>query len=90
MLRKYDLRKYVNTFKARSQTSLNEYNPTCGMCFILFLFQLIWPNFNAQNPKSAEILNGKLHFLFSVSFSVKKSNHDVKLKVRGQCYLFLK
>ena len=33
MLHEYDFRKYVNTFKARSQTSVNEYNPTCGMCF---------------------------------------------------------
>ena len=33
VLHEYDFRKYVNTFKARSQTSVNEYNPTCGMCF---------------------------------------------------------
>ena len=26
-------RKYVNTFKARSQTSINKHNPTCGMCY---------------------------------------------------------
>ena len=28
---------YGNTFKARSQTSVNKHNPTCEMCFILFL-----------------------------------------------------
>ena len=46
VLRKYDLRKYVNTVKARSQTSVNKHNPTCGMCYcvmryVLFLLQLI-------------------------------------------------
>ena len=34
VLRKYDLRKYVNTFKARSLTSVNKYNPACGMCYV--------------------------------------------------------
>ena len=48
VLRKYNLRKCVNTFKARSQTSVNKHNPTrgmcyCGMLYILFLLQLIWP-----------------------------------------------
>ena len=33
MLRKYDLRKCVNTFKARSQASVNKHNPTYGMCY---------------------------------------------------------
>ena len=33
VLRQYDLRKYVNTYKARSQTSVNKHNPTCGMCY---------------------------------------------------------
>ena len=33
LLRKYDLGKYINTFKARSQTSVNKHNPICGMCF---------------------------------------------------------
>ena len=47
VLRKYDLRKYVNTFKARSQTPVNEHNSTrgrcyCGMRYVLFLLQLIW------------------------------------------------
>ena len=42
-LRKYDLRKSVNTFKARSKTSVNKHNSTCEMYFILFLWQLIWP-----------------------------------------------
>ena len=27
---------YENTFKTRSQTSVNKHNPTCEMCFILF------------------------------------------------------
>ena len=34
VLCKYDLRKYVNTFKARSLTSVNKYNPACGMCYV--------------------------------------------------------
>ena len=42
VLRKYDLRKYVNTFKVRSQTSVNKHNPTCARYFILFLL-LIGP-----------------------------------------------
>ena len=29
VLRQYDLRKYVNAYKARSQTSVNKHNPTC-------------------------------------------------------------
>ena len=33
VLRKYDLCKYVNTFKARSQASVNKHNPTYGMCY---------------------------------------------------------
>ena len=33
VLRKYDLRKCVNTFKARSQASVNKHNPTYGMCY---------------------------------------------------------
>ena len=33
VIRKYDLRKYVNTFKARSQMSVNKHNPACGMCY---------------------------------------------------------
>ena len=32
-LRKYDFCKYLNTFKARSQTSVNKHNSTCGMCY---------------------------------------------------------
>ena len=48
VLRKYDLRKYVNIFKARIQSSVNKYNPACAMCYcgmhhILFLLHLIWP-----------------------------------------------
>ena len=48
VLRKYDLRKYVNTFKARSQTSGNKHHSACGMCYCgmrnsLFLLQLIRP-----------------------------------------------
>ena len=44
------LRKYVNTFKARSQTFVNKHNPACemrycgmrycGMRYVLFLLQL--------------------------------------------------
>ena len=33
VLRKYDLRKYVNNFKVRSQTPVNKHNPTCRMCY---------------------------------------------------------
>ena len=48
VLLKYDLRKYVNTFKTRIQTPVNKYNPACGMYYcrmryVLFLLQLIWP-----------------------------------------------
>ena len=32
VLRKFDLGKYVNTFKARIQMPVNKHNPTCGMC----------------------------------------------------------
>ena len=32
VLRKYGLRKYLNTVKARSQTSINKHNVTYGMC----------------------------------------------------------
>ena len=39
MLRKYDLRKYVNAFKARSQTSINKHNRTCEMCLIVLLIR---------------------------------------------------
>ena len=31
VLLKYGLHKYVNTFKVRSQTSVNKHNPTCEM-----------------------------------------------------------
>ena len=42
VLRKYDFRKYVDTFKARSQTSANKHNPTCAIVrYVLFLLQLI-------------------------------------------------
>ena len=34
VLRKYDVRKYVDIFKARSRPSVNKHNPTCGMCFV--------------------------------------------------------
>ena len=37
------LRKYVNTLKERSQTSVKKHNQTCGMCYDLFLLQLIQP-----------------------------------------------
>ena len=45
VLHKYDLRKYLNTFKEKSLTSVNKQNPTCGMCYcgkcyVLFLLQL--------------------------------------------------
>ena len=43
VLRKYNYRKYVNTFKARSQTTVNKHNSLYGACFILFLLQMIWP-----------------------------------------------
>ena len=33
VLRKYDLRIYINTFKARSQTFVSKHNPACGMCY---------------------------------------------------------
>ena len=42
-LRKYNYRKYVNTFKARSQATVNKHNSSYGVCFILFLLQMIWP-----------------------------------------------
>ena len=29
--RKYDFRKYLSTFIAQNQTSVNKHNPTCGM-----------------------------------------------------------
>ena len=36
VLRKYDLLKYENTFKARGQTSVNKHNPTeCGLSSFL-------------------------------------------------------
>ena len=33
VLIKYDLLKYVNIFKTRSQMHVNIYNPACGMCY---------------------------------------------------------
>ena len=33
VLRKYDLRTYVNTFKATSETSVNNHSSACGMCY---------------------------------------------------------
>ena len=42
-LPKSDLRQYVNAFKARSQTSVNKHNPSCGASFIAFLLQLVRP-----------------------------------------------
>ena len=32
---------YGNTFKARSQTSVNKHNPICEICFILFISGVI-------------------------------------------------
>ena len=37
VLHKYNLCKYVITFNAKSQVSVNEPNPTCRMSFVLFL-----------------------------------------------------
>ena len=31
VLLKYDLRKYVNTFMGRGETSVGKHNPACGM-----------------------------------------------------------
>ena len=76
MLHKYDLRKYVNTFKARSQTSVNKHNPTCGMYYcgmrsVLFLLQLTWPRriYLAGDIRSIySFIRGSLESPFSVSF----------------------
>ena len=38
VLRKYDLQEDL-----RSQISVNKHNPTCRMCYVLFLLQLAWP-----------------------------------------------
>ena len=35
VVQKYDLRKYVNTFKARIQRSLSKHNPTCECTIVL-------------------------------------------------------
>ena len=50
VLHKYDLGKYVNTFKERNQTSVNKHNLTYGMCYygmryVLFSFQLMAKKF---------------------------------------------
>ena len=47
VLRKYDLRKYVNTSETRCRMSVNKHNPACGMYYctmryILSLLRLIW------------------------------------------------
>ena len=76
MLHKYDLRKYVNTFKARSQTSVNKHNPTCGMYYcgmrsVLFLLQLIWPRsiyLAGDITNLYSFIQGSLESPFSVSF----------------------
>ena len=76
VLRKYDLRKYVNTFKARSQASVNKHNPICGMCYcgmrsVLFLLQLIWPRriyLVGDIRKIYSCIQGSLESPFNVSF----------------------
>ena len=76
VLRKYDLRKYVNTFKARSQKSVNKHNPICGMCYcemrsVLFLLQLIWPRkiYLAGDIRNIySCIQGSLESSFSASF----------------------
>ena len=76
VLRKYDLRKYVNTFKARSQTSVNKHNAICGMCYcgmrsVLFLLQLIWPRriYLAGDIRNIyPCIQGSLESPFGVSF----------------------
>ena len=52
VLCKYNLHKYVNSFKSRTQKYVNKHNPTCGMCFILFLLHFTWPTlfFNEKKP----------------------------------------
>ena len=71
MLRKYDLRKYVNTFKARSQASVNKHNPTYGMCYCAVC---LVPN----AIDMAKILHGRRYdeslFIF---FKVRWNNHLV-------------
>ena len=76
VLHKYDLRKYVNTFKGRSQTSVNKHNAICGMCYcgmrsVLFLLQLIWPRriYLAGDIRNIySCIQGSLESAFSVSF----------------------
>ena len=77
VLRKCDLRKCVNTFKARSQTSVNKHNPTCGMCYcgmhyILFLLQMIWPRrfyLAGDLTNLYSFIQGSLEWPFSELFS---------------------
>ena len=67
VLRKYNLRKYVNTLKERSQTSVKKHNQTCGMCYDLFLLQLIQPRrFYLANLYS--FIQGYLEWPFSELF----------------------
>ena len=57
MRRKYDVRKYVNTFKARGQTPVHKSNPKGKVSFILYLLQLIWPTvfFNEKSDHDVKL-----------------------------------
>ena len=53
VLLKYDLRKYVNTFMGRGQTSVGKYNPACGV----FLSQELLIFEKSSHPDKASRLD---------------------------------
>ena len=69
VLPKYDLRKYVNTFKARSQTSVNKHNPTCGMCCCGMRYILSYCNWYGQEDFTWQEIWKTSIFLFKVRWN---------------------
>ena len=69
VLRKYDLRKHVHIFKARSQTSVNKYNSTCWMGYCGMRYALI----PIETDMTKKILLGRRydHHLFIYSWFVR-------------------
>ena len=63
LVHKYNLCKDINTFKARSQTSVNKHNPTYGMCYCSLFLIAISTDMTKKDLSSQEIWRTSIHFL---------------------------
>ena len=79
VLCKYNLHKYINTFKARSQTSINKHNLVCRMNVLLWNALYLIP---IETDMAEKILLDRIYILFNIH----SNNHLVSYFSLMYCY----